>query len=56
MDLLKKIQEMYKEIEEMEEEIQDYEFGSYPYDVLNGELQWAYAALSRMEKEYNEIY
>ena len=56
MDMLKRIQLKYKEIEEMEEEIQDYEFGSYPYDVINGDLECAYVEVGRMEREYNEIY
>ena len=56
MDLLKKIELKYKKIEELEEEIKDYEFGSYPYDVLNGDLECLYAEVGRMEREYNEIY
>jgi len=45
IELLKKI------IEELEEEIEDYEFGSYSYDVVNGELEYSYARLSRLEKK-----
>ena len=56
MDLLKVIEMKYREIEKMEEEIKDYEFGSYPYDVLNGDLECLYAEVGRMEREYNEIY
>ena len=56
MDLLKQIKLKYKEIEELEEEIKNYEFGSYPYDVLNGDLECLYVTVSRMEQEYNEIY
>ena len=56
MDLLKVIEMKYREIEKMEEEIKDYEFGSYPYDVLNGDLECAYVEVRRMEEEYNEIY
>jgi len=54
--MLKRIQLKYKEIEKMEEEIKDYEFGSYQYDVVNGDLECAYVEVSKMEEEYNEIY
>ena len=40
-----------KEIEELEEEIEGYDFGSYSYDVVSGELEYYYARLSRLEKE-----
>ena len=56
MDLLKRINLKYKEIEELEEEIKNYEFGSYPYDVLNGDLECAYVEISRLQEEYNEIH
>ena len=39
-----------KEIEELEEEIDGYEFGSYPYDVVSGELECKYVELSRLKK------
>ena len=40
-----------KEIEELEEEIEGYDFGSYSYDVVNGELEYSYARLARLEKK-----
>jgi len=36
------------EIEELEEEQESYEYGSYAYDVVDGELQYLYARLSRL--------
>tara|TARA_B100000287_G_scaffold272783_1_gene256935 strand:- start:3533 stop:3703 length:171 start_codon:yes stop_codon:yes gene_type:complete len=56
MDLLKRINLKYKEIEELEEEIKNYEFGSAPYDDVNADLECLYVTVSRMEREYNEIY
>ena len=56
MDLLEIIKLKHKEIEKMEEEIKNYEFGSYPYDVLNGDLECAYVEISKMQEEYNEIH
>ena len=37
-----------KEIDELEEEIDGYDYGSYQYDVVDGELQYLYARLSRL--------
>ena len=34
---MSEIERLRNEILEMEEEIREYEFGSYPYDVVNGE-------------------
>ena len=48
--MLSRIEILESEIEELEEEIEDYEFGSYPYDVVNGELEISYARLERLEK------
>ena len=36
------------EIEELEEEQESYEYGSYAYDVVDGELQYKYAQLSKL--------
>ena len=36
------------EIEELEEEQEHNEYGSYQYDVVDGELQYLYARLSRL--------
>ena len=36
------------EIEELEEEQESYDYGSYSYDVVDGELQYLYARLSRL--------
>jgi len=50
-DMLSRIEILESEIEELEEEIEDYEFGSYPYDVVNGELEAKYVELSRLKKK-----
>ena len=47
---MSEIEELRVKIDELEEEIEDYEFGSYPYDVVNGELEISYARLERLEK------
>ena len=39
------------EADELEEEIDGLDFGSYSYDVVNGELEYSYARLARLEKE-----
>tara|TARA_B100000085_G_C18506167_1_gene497616 strand:- start:1022 stop:1165 length:144 start_codon:yes stop_codon:yes gene_type:complete len=36
------------EIEELEEEQEHNEYGSYQYDVVDGELQYLYARLSKL--------
>ena len=36
------------EIEELEEEQESYDYGSYAYDIVDGELQYLYARLSRL--------
>ena len=36
------------EIEELEEEQESYEYGSYAYDVVDGELQYKYAQLRKL--------
>ena len=46
-----KVRLLKKEIEELEEEIEGYDFGSYSYDVVNGELEYSYARLARLEKK-----
>ena len=48
---MSEIELLKKEIEELEEEMEDYEFGSYSYDVVSGELEYSYARLSRLEKK-----
>ena len=48
---MSEIEKLKAKIEELEEEIEDYEFGSYSYDVVSGELQYSYARLSRLEKK-----
>jgi len=40
---MKTSEEIQAQILELEEEIENYEFGSYPYDVVNAELQYLYA-------------
>ena len=47
---MSEIELLKKEIEELEEEIEDYEFGSYSYDVVSGELECKYVELSRLKK------
>ncbi len=47
---MSEIEELRVKIDELEEEIEDYEFGSYPYDVVNGELEAKYVELSRLKK------
>ena len=47
---MSEIEKLKAKIEELEEEIKDYEFGSYPYDVCTGELEFLYARLDRMKK------
>jgi len=44
------ITELSAQIQEWEEEQESYEFGSYAYDVLNAELECAYAKRSKLEK------
>ena len=44
------IKELREKIVELEEEIEGYDFGSYPYDVVSGELEISYARLERLEK------
>ena len=46
-----KVRLLKKEIEELEEEIEGYDFGSYSYDVVNGELEYSYARLDKLEKK-----
>jgi len=48
---MSEIELLKKEIEELEEEIEGYDFGSYSYDVVNGELEYSYARLARLEKK-----
>ena len=48
--MLSRIEILEVEIEELEEEIEDYDFGSYQYDVVNGELECKYVELSRLKK------
>ena len=38
------------EIEELEEEQEHNDYGSYQYDVVDGELQYKYALLSKLNK------
>ena len=39
-----------KEIKELEAEQEHNDYGSYSYDVVDGELQCAYAVLSKLNK------
>ena len=48
---MSEIEELRKNIDELEEEIEGYDFGSYSYDVVNGELEYSYARLDKLEKE-----
>ena len=48
---MSEIEELRKNIDELEEELEGYDFGSYMYDVANGELEYSYARLDRLEKE-----
>ena len=47
---MSEIEELRKNIDELEEELEGYDFGSYMYDVANGELEYSYARLARLEK------
>ena len=47
---MSEIELLKKEIEELEEEIEDYEFGSYSYDVVSGEL-----GIDRPGGHYGEV-
>ena len=49
---MSEIEKLKAKIEELEEEIKDYEFGSYSYDVVNSELEYAYIELKNLEQEY----
>ena len=49
--IMSEIEKLRKSIDELEEEIEGYDFGSYSYDVVNGELEYSYARLDRLEKE-----
>ena len=51
IEIYERMDELEAEMEELEEEIEDYEFGSYPYDVVNGELEVKYVELSRLKKK-----
>ena len=48
--IMSEIEELRKNIDELEEELEGYDFGSYMYDVANGELEYSYARLDRLEK------
>ena len=48
---MSEIELLKKEIDVLEEELERYDFGSYLYDVANGELEYSYARLARLEKE-----
>ena len=48
--IMSEIEKLRKSIDELEEEIEGYDFGSYSYDVVNGELEYSYARLDRLEK------
>ena len=48
---MSEIEELRVKIDELEEELEGYDFGSYMYDVANGELEYSYARLDRLEKE-----
>ena len=47
---MSEIEELRVKIDELEEELEGYDFGSYMYDVANGELEYSYARLDRLEK------
>ena len=42
-------QALEAEIEELEEEQEHNDYGSYQYDVVDGELQYLYSELSRLK-------
>ena len=44
------------QIEELEEEQEYYEYGSYSYDVVDGELQYLYSRLSKLSWVKNYSY
>ena len=52
---MSEIERLRNEILEMEEEIREYDFGSYPYDVLNGELEYSYSRLASLEKALTRV-
>ena len=52
---MSEIEELRVKIDELEEELEGYDFGSYMYDVANGELEYSYARLDRLEKEEKKI-
>ena len=52
---MSEIERLRNEILEMEEEIREFEFGSYPYDVVNGELEYSYSRLASLEKALTRV-
>ena len=46
--MLDRKQVLEAEIEELEEEQEHNDYGSYQYDVVDGELQYKYALLSKL--------
>ena len=48
--MLDRKQILESEIEALEEELEGLEFGSYMYDVANGEIECKYVELARREK------
>ena len=47
---MNEIELLKKKIDELEEELEGYDFGSYMYDVANGEIEYAYLKLDKLEK------
>ena len=48
---MNEIELLKKKIDELEEELEGYDFGSYMYDVDNGEIEYAYLKLDKLEKK-----
>ena len=48
--MLDRKQVLEAEIEELEAEQEHNDYGSYSYDVVDGELQYKYALLSKLSK------
>ena len=48
--MLDRKQILESEIEELEEEQEHNDYGSYQYDVVDGELQFKYGELARINK------
>lgn len=51
---MSEIELLKKKIDELEEELEGYDFGSYMYDVANGEIEYAYLKLDKLEKSLDK--